>query len=120
MAERKKVEKQEVKKVEPKKRVVTETKPLEKPKPVTKVVEQPKPVVKVVEKPKSSSLIDVTLEPEVEKRTRSENKYIRIHLGASAEEKFSINEKIKKGEIKFAFYAIDGEKGYFYYIVNKK
>lgn len=116
MAERKKVEKQEVKKVEPKKRVTTEPKPLEKP----KVVEKPKPVDKVVEKPKSSSLIDVTLEPEVEKRTRSENKYIRIHLGASAEEKFSINEKIKKGDIKFAFYGVDGEKGYFYYIVNKK
>jgi hypothetical protein len=101
MAERKKVERQELKQAETKKREVV------KPKEETKKV--------VVEKPKSTSVIDITLEPEVEKRSRSENKYIRLSMNPSAEEKFSINEKIKKGDIKFAFYGIDGEKGYFYY-----
>ncbi len=108
-AERKKAEKKEIPKVEPKKRA--------EPKVVPKVEPKPKVVGKVETKKVTES---VTNEPTEAKAKRSENKYVRIAFDAKAEEKKEISEKVQKGELKLACYAIDGDKGYHYYLVIKK
>ena len=90
--ERKKVEKKPVIQVEPKKRV------------------EPIPELKVVETAK----IDIKTKP---KNKRSENKYIRLALGANMEDRKAFSERIQKGELKLAFYAVDGDVGYHYYLV---
>ena len=123
-AERKKAEKKEVPKVEPKKRV--EAKPVPKVEPKKRVEVKtevkpkevvPKPVVKEVEKKVSTLFIT---EASDAKPKRSENKYVRIALDAKPEEKKEFSGKVQKGELKLACYAIDGDKGYHYYLVIKK
>lgn len=99
-AERKKVEKKPLVKAEPKKRV--------EPTPVVKTVAKKRPEpAPVVEEPK-------------EKRTKAEFKYIRIALDAKAEERNEMTQKVKNGEVKLAYYATDGDKGYHYYQVLNK
>lgn len=97
--ERKKAEPKPIVKLEPKKRVqtVAEEKPKKEVKPEPKVEEQTEAKVK-----------------------KSENKYVRISLEAKADERSSFIEKVKTGELKYAFYATDGDKGYHYYLVTKK
>ena len=91
-AERKKVEKKPVSKVEPKKREV----------------KLPEFEVEKVEEP---------VEP---KTKRSENKYVRISIEATNEERKAFNVKFKVGEIKFAYCGVENDKLYHYYIVLKK
>lgn len=142
-AERKKAEKKPVLKVEPKKRVEpkpvpkvepkkrTEVKLEVKPEPKTskakvetknkKVEVKPKvetkPVVKNVEKKVLNPFISESTET---KPKRSENKYVRLALDAKPDERKEFSEKVQKGELKLAFYAIDNDKGYHYYLVIKK
>jgi hypothetical protein len=95
------------------------------PKPVAKVepkkrVEQ-KVVVEVKTTPKVESKIELDTNDTTEvKVKRAENKYVRIALDAKPEERSEISTKIKSGEIKYAYYATDNDKGYHYYIVLKK
>ena len=84
-AERKKVEKKPVAKVEPKKRV--EPKPVPKVEPKKRTEVQPKAKAEVkpkVEKKVANSFITESSEP---KPKKSENKYVRIALDAKAEDK---------------------------------
>ena len=125
--ERKKAQPKPVVKVEPKKRV--EAKPVAKVEPkkrvetVKQVVEtkkkvEPKPIVKTQPvEPKIELNTNDTTEVKVK---RAENKYIRIALDAKAEERSEFSAKVKSGEIKYAYYATDNDKGYHYYIVLKK
>lgn len=119
--ERKKAQPKPVVKVEPKKRV--EAKPVAKVEPKKRVepkvvVEEVKPIVKA--KPVEPKIeLDTNDTTEV-KVKRAENKYIRIALDAKAEERSEFSAKVKSGEIKYAYYATDNDKGYHYYIVLKK
>jgi hypothetical protein len=107
-AERKKAEKKPVLKVEPKKRV--------EPTPVPKVEPKKRAVVKpVIVEPVKPVIAEPT-----EKVKRSENKYVRIAYDAKPEEKKEFSEKVQKGELKLACYAVDGDKAYYYYLVIKK
>ena len=115
-AERKKAEKKPVLKVEPKKRV--------EPTPVPKVEPKKRAVVKpVIVEPVKPVIVEpvkpVIAEP-TEKVKRSENKYVRIAYDAKPEEKKEFSEKVQKGELKLACYAVDGDKAYYYYLVIKK
>lgn len=110
--ERKKAAPKPILKAEPKKRVVTEEKKVIKVEPKKKVV--PKEPIKKVEQK-----IEVEQE-EVVKVKRAENKYERIPVEAKSEERSKIAEKVKNGDLKYAFYATDGDKGYHYYQVIKK
>ncbi len=103
--ERKKVEPKEVVKMTPKKRV--------EPAPLVKleVKETKKVEPKIVENP---------IQVEEVKVKRAENKYVKIALDAKGEERSSFTTKVKNGEIKYAYYATDGDKGYHYYLVIKK
>jgi len=87
---------------------------------------QPKPIVKT--EPKKRGLSEeklivakelIKLE-EVVKVKKSENKYERICTEAKAEERTKFYEKVKNDELKYAFYATDGDKGYHHYLVIKK
>lgn len=63
----------------------------------------------------------IIIEEEVkETKPKKTDKYVRLALDADIEEKKSFNSKVEKGEITLAYYAIDNDKGYHYYIVNKK
>jgi hypothetical protein len=106
--ERKKADKKPVPKLEPKKRVA--------PIPVPKVEPKKRAEVKLIAKEIPKPII---LEP-TEKVKRSENKYVRISLDAKQEERKEFSEKMQRGELKLAYYAIDGDKSYHYYLVMKK
>lgn len=47
-------------------------------------------------------------------------KYVKLKTGSSKEEYSEIGKKIKEGEIKWAYYALDSDTGYHYYEVLKK
>ncbi len=107
--ERKKAAPKPIVKVEPKKRV--EPKPVANVEPKKRV--EPKPVVE----PK----IELNTEEKSETKTkRAENKYVRVALDAKAEERNQFTTKVKNGELKYAYYATDNDKGYHYYLVLKK
>ena len=92
--ERKKAELKPIVKLEPKQRVNPKSAP--SPKPI-EIVEEEKPKIK-----------------------RAENKYVRISLDAKQDERADIINKVKNGEIKWVFYATDGDNNYHYYLVLKK
>lgn len=52
--------------------------------------------------------------------TKSTNKYIRLKVGSTHEEREVIQQKVKDGLIKWAFYGIDNSSAYHYYLVIKK
>jgi len=119
--ERKKAQPKPVVKVEPKKRV--EIKPVAKVEPKKRV--KPKVVVEEVQlivktKPVEPKIVLDTNNTTEVKVKRAENKYIRIALDAKPEERNEFSAKVKSGEIKYAYYATDNDKGYHYYIVLKK
>jgi hypothetical protein len=106
--ERKKAAPKPVAKVEPKKRV----------KPTPKV--EPKVVAEVKAKPVEPKIVLDTNDTTEVKVKRAENKYVRIALDAKPEERVEFTSKVKSGELKYAYYATDNDKGYHYYIVLKK
>jgi len=106
--ERKKAELKPIIKLEPKQRIKTQSEPL------------PKPIARVVEKPKVIQTLPEEISEENQKVKRGENKYIRLALEAKQDERLDISTKIKNGEIKWAFYGTDNDKGYHYFIVLKK
>lgn len=112
MGERKKVVKKPIEKVEPKKRV--QTKPIPKFEPKKRVVDDKK------QDKSPSKKIVLPPEPTETKAKKNEYKYVKIALDAPQEERRIFTERVQKGEIKLAYYAIDGEIGYHYYIVLKK
>jgi hypothetical protein len=111
-AERKKAEKKPVLKVEPKKRVEST--------PIPKVVPKKRAEVKPTTKPVIVEPVKPVITEPTEKVKRSENKYVRIAYDAKPEEKKEFSEKVQKGELKLACYAVDGDKAYYYYLVIKK
>jgi glycerophosphoryl diester phosphodiesterase len=76
-------------------------------------------------KPTPKKVVKPELKVEVEEQTeakvkRSENKYVKVALDAKAEERNEFVQKVKNGELKYAYYATDNDKGYHYYLVIKK
>jgi hypothetical protein len=93
--ERKKVQQKPIPKIEPKKRVQDSVADVKKTEPK----KEEKPEVK----PK-----------------KSEDKYVRVALDAKADERNEFTTRVKNGELKYAYYATDNDKGYHYYLVLKK
>lgn len=119
--ERKKAVPKEIVRVEPKKRVETKAPIIVEPK---KRVEST-PVV-IIE-PKIEVKVEIKKEPilEEQKVKRSKNRpadgtYVRIALDAKAEERKILNERVLKGELKSAYFAVDGNKSYHYYLEIQK
>jgi hypothetical protein len=53
------------------------------------------------------------------KTTDKAPKYVRLAIDASADDRKVIWDKIQKGELKEAYFAVDGDKAYHYYEVLK-
>lgn len=143
--ERKRVEKAPIAKPTPKKREESklEEKPIEvipeviekpkaKPKPVPKVEPKKREEVKVAEVKKPKLVVKAEIKeedlmnPELAmvdyKRVRakpSNDKYVRYASSDYLKDKLTISEKIQKNEMKFAYFAIDGDDFYHYYILTK-
>lgn len=104
--ERKKIEKKPINTVVPKKREV------EKPK---------EPKKQINKKPTQEENTSI---PKFIKQNVSEPKnnlkFERISLDADIEERKKISDRVVKGELKWQFFAIDGNKSYHYYLVVKK
>jgi len=124
--ERKKVELKPINKLEPKKRIplpetVIEEIPTEVPTLEEEVI-QKEVVKKVKSSPKQNMEIVIDDEQkEVRQRAKpSDNKYVRLCMEAKSEERKEFNDKVKNGELKMAFYSVEGDNGYHYYLVMKK
>lgn len=124
-ADRKKVTPKPVNKVQPKKRV--ETKKVSKPKSKVENKTQnkkrvePKKVIKQAPKkreapPKKEETTKVVNKPKMKK---SEDKYVRIALDATSDERKGFTDRVIKGELKLAYFAVENDKGYHYYLVIK-
>jgi len=63
----------------------------------------------------------VEAKPEVkgEKKRKSDFKTLRIAMNADIEERKHIADRVQKGELSFAYFAVDGENSYHYYFINK-
>lgn len=94
-----------------KERKKAKPKPLPKAEPKKRIGEDGKPVKKPVVKAKPE---------EKQKPNKSDDKYVRIALDASSDERKVITERVISGELKLAYYATDNDKGYHYYLVIKK
>ena len=91
-----------------------------KPKPIP-IVEPKKREEKVKGKKKVEKVIEKEEVAESKVKAKaSDDKYIRISIGASVEDYKKINDRVLREEIKWAYYGIDNDKGYQYYIVLKK
>lgn len=109
-----------------KERKKAELKPVVKPVVPKKreKVEEPKPVKSRVTKPKVEEVKPVEVpkeEPKAkeEKRKKSDFKTIRVASNADIEERKHISDRVQKGELTLAYYAVDGDNSYHYYFVNK-
>lgn len=87
--------------------------------------ERKKAVVKPVIKPIVPKKRETAEEPVVEatnkeeKKRKNDFKTIRIASNADIEERKHISERVQKGELTLAYYAVDGENSYHYYFINK-
>jgi hypothetical protein len=62
-------------------------------------------------------------EPPKDKKPRakaSDDKYVRVATNAKQEETRAIGEQVQRGELKWAYYTGESDKGYHYYLVIKK
>jgi hypothetical protein len=54
-----------------------------------------------------------------ERKRKSDFKTIRVASNADIEERKHISDRVVKGELTLAYYAVDGDNSYHYYFVNK-
>jgi hypothetical protein len=116
--ERKRVEKAPIAKPTPKKR---EESKLEE-KPIEVIIEVKKPKLVVKPEIKEEDLMNPELAMADYKRVRakaSNDKYVRYASSDYLKDKLTISEKIQKNEMKFAYFAIDGDEFYHYYVLTK-
>jgi hypothetical protein len=95
----------------------------ERKKPTGTKIEPKKRELVTIEPKKREVPIELpVIEPNVEvKETKPKkiDKYIRLALDANMEERKQFTGRVEKGEISLSYYAIDNDKGYHYYIINK-
>ncbi len=98
---------------ERKKTVISGVKPIV---PKKRVVEE------LVTKP-SETLISIKEENEEikkeEKKRKIDFKTIRVAINADIEEKKHVADRVQKGELSLAYFAVDGDNSYHYYFINK-
>jgi hypothetical protein len=92
-------------------------KPIQPKKRVKPTIDETKKPIKEV---KSKKVIDVISVETVDVEKRNENKYSKISAENYKDSYETINVKVKNGELKWAHYATEGDKGYHYFIHIKK
>jgi len=91
--------------------------------------ERKKSEVKQMVKPVTPKKREVIVEPEKisvvevpnkeEKKRKIDFKTLRVASNADIEERKQISDRVQKGELSLAYYAVDGENFYHYYFINK-
>jgi hypothetical protein len=80
-----------------------------------------KPIVpkkrEVVEEPEKKVVVETTNKEE--KKRKIDFKTLRVASNADIEERKQISDRVQKGELSLAYYAVDGDNGYHYYYINK-
>lgn len=127
--ERKRAESKPIVNNEPRKR----DEPTPKVVPVKKAVVKKPVVAKVTPKPplkkgkvpdkavaKAVVVADIIPDAGEIKVKRSDDKYVRIKFDDNQEERKQMNDRTMKGEFKYAYFAIDNDVYYDYYLVLKK
>lgn len=82
-----------------------------------------KPIVpkkrEIAEEPEKKVEKPVEVISKEEKKRKTDFKTIRIASNADIEERKHISDRVQKGELTLAYYAVDGDNSYHYYYVNK-
>ncbi len=90
-------------------------------KPVEETLKVRVKALKTTAKKIEKVLSDMVPTEKVEnKKTNNENKFERHKAFGDLIKKSEISEKVKNGQLKWSFYAIDGENGYHYYRILRK
>ena len=76
---------------------------------------------KLIPKQESRKRPEPEPEPELKKvKPQLDFKLVRLAMDAPQEEFKAMGERVQSGEVKWHHYAVDGNKGYHYYIVLSK
>lgn len=64
----------------------------------------------------------IELEPEIKKQRAKpcDDVYVKIAMGSNSLENRKISDSIQNGELKLAYYTVENDKGYHYYLKIKK
>lgn len=123
--ERKKIERVLPPKPEPKKRIEVVVEEVKSVKAKAEVKKEEKVINTSVKQKlvvKAVELISKDIVVPEAKKSRakaSDDKYIRFSEKNYGESSKIISDRLQKGEIKYAYYAIDGDEGYHYFLINK-
>jgi hypothetical protein len=71
----------------------------------------------VIEEPEKISVVEVPNKEE--KKRKIDFKTLRVASNADIEERKHISDRVQKGELSLAYYAVDGDNSYHYYYINK-
>jgi hypothetical protein len=71
----------------------------------------------VIEVPEKISVVEVPNKEE--KKRKIDFKTLRVASNADIEERKHISDRVQKGELSLAYYAVDGDNSYHYYYINK-
>jgi hypothetical protein len=90
-------------------------------KPVAKKTTAKKPTKKAPVKQEPAKKVEVVSKAPVrrtKKKVKEEIKYVRLSQNATTAKYQAMGERVRNGEVEWAFYAIDGNLGYHYYKVK--
>lgn len=81
-----------------------------------------KPVVKKPAAPAAKKVenLKVVPKPKSNKKPVNDNRYVRVSERSKTAKFVEMGEKVQRGEVKWMYYAIDGDIGYHYYLKLKK
>jgi len=99
--------------------MVKERKKTEIKQSVTPIVPKKRETPKYDEPKNKPEVVVETSTVKEQKKRKSDFKTLRIAMNADIEERKQIADRVQKGELSFAYYAVDGELSYHYYFINK-
>lgn len=124
------VKKQEPKKATPTKKTTTKKTTTSRKKTTTKKVTNSTARKRTTKKPvvnkaagsvvKKVDNLKVVEKPKATKRPVNDNRYIRVSEKSKTSKFVEMGEKVQRGEVRWVYYAIDGNIGYHYYLKLKK
>lgn len=59
-------------------------------------------------------------DPPKERKSKSDDKYVRIAIDAKQAEFNAMSDRVKNGEVKWSHFALDGNNSYHHYLILQK
>ena len=69
---------------------------------------------------KQAAVVAAKAEPKKKRKTKNAREHVTISENATKDKFSAMWERVKSGELKWSYYAIDGNVGYHHYLVLKK